>query len=282
MDFSKLSFDSVEANKEWMLELSIKYGVKILLAIGLLFIGWMLSLWARNTIKKVLGRTAIDLTITKFIASIVRYLVLGLILLSCLNVFGIKTTSIAAMLGAAGLAVGLALQGTLSNLAAGFMLLLFRPFKVGDFIEAGGESGTVEEIQIFSTVLRNISNVKITVPNSNVFGSTIKNYAGFETRRVDVEVGVSYTADMDATRKALEEAIAKTKLGLQDPAPQVVLSGLGDSAVNWKVRIWCDVKDYWALHEDMLYQVKTALDAAKIEIPFPQMDVHVKKEAETN
>lgn len=277
MDFSKLSFDSIEANKEWMLELSIKYGIKILLAIGLLFIGWMLSLWARNVVKKILGRTAMDLTITKFVASMVRYLVLTLVLLSCLNVFGIKTTSIAAMLGAAGLAVGLALQGTLSNLAAGFMLLLFRPFKVGDFIEAGGESGTVEEIQIFSTVLKNISNIKIIVPNSNVFGSTIKNYAGFQTRRVDVSVGVSYTADMDATRKALEEALANTKLGLSEPASQVVLQGLGDSTVNWQVRLWCEVKDYWAMHEDMVYQIKTALDKAKIEIPFPQMDVHVKQ-----
>ncbi|HMQ11056.1 MAG TPA: mechanosensitive ion channel [Oligoflexia bacterium] len=279
MDFSKLSLDSVEANKEWMLELSIKYGVKILLAIGLLFIGWMLSLWARNAIKKVLGRTAVDLTITKFVANMFRYLVLGLVLLSCLNVFGIKTTSIAAMLGAAGLAIGLALQGTLSNLAAGFMLLLFRPFKVGDFIEAGSESGTVEEIQIFSTVLKSISNIKITVPNSNIFSSTIKNYAGFPTRRVDVSVGVSYSADMDATRKALEQAVANTKLGLSEPASQVMLQSLGDSAVNWQVRLWCDVKDYWSVHEDMVYQVKTALDKAKIEIPFPQMDVHVKKEA---
>ena len=189
--------------------------------------------------------------------------------------FGIQTASFAAVLAAAGFAIGLAFQGTLGNFSAGVMLLVFRPFKVGDFVEVNGETGTCEHIDLFTCEFRTLDNKKLIVPNGAVFGSTITNYTGYEIRRADVNVGAEYSADLDKTRKVLEKAAANIPGMIKDPAPQVFLASLGDSSVDWQLRIWCKTADYWDVYQATVRAAKVALDEAGIGIPFPQRDVHL-------
>ena len=198
-------------------------------------------------------------------------------IITCLGLFGIQTASFAAILAAAGFAVGMALQGTLGNFASGVMLLIFRPFKVGDVVSAAGQTGKVVEIDIFSTVFDTPDNRRIIIPNGSVFGGTIENISHHATRRVDVAVGTDYGADLSKTREVLNKAIAQTNKVLKDPASAVVLSDLGDSCINWSVRVWVDANDYWPVKDQLTESVKTALDQADIGIPFPQMDVHLDK-----
>ncbi|MBW2263417.1 MAG: mechanosensitive ion channel family protein, partial [Deltaproteobacteria bacterium] len=183
--------------------------------------------------------------------------------------------SFAALIAAAGLAVGLAFQGTLSNFAAGVMLLVFRPFKVGDLVTTAGNLGIVQEIELFTTELSTLDNRKIVVPNGSIFGSVIENLTHNDTRRVDVPVGVEYSADVDETRKVLEAMIPSIPAVLEDPAPQVFLAELGASSVDWQVRVWCKTEDYWDVYQATIRAAKMALDEAKLGIPFPQMDVHL-------
>jgi small conductance mechanosensitive channel len=195
--------------------------------------------------------------------------------LTCLSYFGIETTSFAALIGAAGLAIGLAFQGTLSNFAAGAMLLIFRPYKVGDTITSGNYQGTVAEIALFTTEVDTFDGRRIIIPNSSINGSVIENVTYHRLRRVDVPVGVAYDADIDATRRALERALTMVTQAVRDPAPDVVLVGLGDSAVNWTVRVWATQKDFGLAKQALIRAVKMELDQAGIGIPFPQMDVHL-------
>jgi len=203
-----------------------------------------------------------------------------LALVTALSLFGFEMTSFAAVLGASVLAIGLAFQGTLSNLAAGVMLLIFRPFKVGDVVEIGGESGTVFEIDLFNTAIDSFQNQRIILPNSGVFGSTITNITYHPYRRADVNVGVSYDADLDRTREVLEQAAAAVEGKRDDPAPAVVLLGLGDSSVNWVVRVWADGPVFWDVYQATVRSVKQHLDEAGLSIPFPQMDVHLDRPEE--
>ncbi len=255
---------------------AIFYGARVVVALVILLIGWILAGWLGSLARGGLARAKVDETLTRFLAKLTRWLVMGLVILTCLGLFGVETTSFAAVIGSAGIAIGLALQGTLGNFASGIMLLMLRPFKVGDVITVAGQSGTVYEIELFATTLDSFDNRRFFIPNSQVFGSTIENVTYHRCRRAEVAVGVSYSADIDATRAILTRAANNVPGGLRDPAPSVWLNDLGASSVNWFVRVWANGADFGDVKQALIRAVKIALDEANIEIPFPKMDVHVK------
>jgi small conductance mechanosensitive channel len=255
------------------------WGLRVVGALAVLIIGWIVAKTIRGSVRKALRRSRLDETLVPFISSLVYYLVLTFVVLAVLRLFGLETTSLIAVLGAAGLAVGLALQGTLSNFAAGVMLLIFRPFKVGDFVEAGGTSGSVQEISIFSTTLHSPDNVRIVVPNSAIYGAVVKNYTANDTRRNDLLIGIDYSDDIGKAIDTIRRILDADERVLKDPAPVVAVSELGDSSVNLVVRPWCAKEDYWALRFDLTRTIKEQLEAAGCSIPFPQTDVHLHQVA---
>jgi len=251
------------------------WGLRVVGAVAVLVIGWIAAKTIRGSVRKALRKSKLDETLVPFISSLVYYLVLTFVILAVLRLFGLETTSLIAVLGAAGLAVGLALQGTLSNFAAGVMLLIFRPFKIGDFIEAGGTAGAVQEIAIFSTTLHSPDNVRIVVPNSAIYGAVVKNYTANDTRRNDLVIGIDYSDDIGKAIDTIGKVLDADPRVLRDPAPVVAVSELGDSSVNLVVRPWCGKDDYWALRFDLTRKIKEELEAAGCSIPFPQTDVHL-------
>ena len=253
----------------------ITYAIRVLGAIVLLFVAFGVAKWTKKATFNALERSNLDLTLTKFFSNLARYLVLIVAIVAILGLFGIDVTSIAAILAAAGFAIGLALQGTLANFSAGVMLLIFRPFKAGDVIDVAGVKGKVKEISLFTTELDTPDNRRLIVPNGSIFGSTIENVTFHPIRRVDVAVGTDYPADLNATRKVLEDAAASVEPQADGKEPQVYLSELGDSSIAWSVRVWTSTEDYWGVKEELTQKVKDALDEAGIGIPYPQMDVHM-------
>ncbi|MBX3246290.1 MAG: mechanosensitive ion channel [Myxococcales bacterium] len=253
------------------------WGMRIVGALVGLFAAWIIAGMVSRTVRRA-GEGRLDATLVRFFSSFVRYLILIAAAISILGVFGVETSSFAALIAASGLAIGLAFEGTLGNFAAGVMLLIFRPFRVGDFVDAGGVMGTVEEIELFATSLKTPDNRKIIIPNKQIGASTITNFAAYPTRRVDVEVGCDYGARVDDCRDALEEAVQRCELRIEEPAHQVFLKGLGDSSVNWVCRVWCKSEDYWALHQELVRSIHGVLAEKEIGIPFPQMDVHLDGE----
>jgi small conductance mechanosensitive channel len=253
------------------------WGLKVLGALAVLLIGRMVAGWVRKFTRRFLKRAGVDETVAPFLSGLVYALVLVFVLLAVLGLFGIPTTSIIAVLGAASLAVGLALQGTLANFASGVMLLLFRPFHVDDFIEVAGQTGTVEAIGVFATTLNTIDNVQVTIPNGKVYGESIKNYSANENRRIDLVAGVAYDDDLQVAKNALMGILEADDRVLDDPAPTVAVSELGDSSVNFVVRPWCRSEDYWDLRFDLIRKIKETLEDAGCSIPFPQQDMHVIK-----
>lgn len=273
-----MNVDLIEL-RDQVTEILTTYGLEVLGAIAILVVGWILAGWARAGTRRALNRVRwMDDTVRPIFAAVVGYLVLAITLIAVLNQFGVQTASIIAVLGAAGLAVGLALQGTLSNVAAGVMLLFLRPFKVGDYIEAGGASGTVKEVGLFNTELATPDNVYIVVPNSAIFSQDIANYSRYATRRLDIPVGVAYDADLSKAMTVLTAALEADGRALPDPAPQVMVMELGDSAITLNLRFWVNAADLWPCKWAMNKAVKEALDDAGIEIPFPQRVVHMKTE----
>ncbi len=254
------------------------YGLRVAGAVLVLLVGRALSRWARRSTAAGLKRAQVDATLIPFISGMVFTLAMVFVVVAVLGLFGIPTASFIAVLGAAGLAVGLAMQGTLSNFAAGVMLLIFRPFKVGDFVEVGGTVGTVREIGIFATQLNTPDNVRVVISNSSVHGNKISNYTANETRRVDLTIGVGYDDDLEAARRAIQDVVASHPLVLEVPAPQVEVAELGDSSVNFVVRPWAATADYWRVHFDVTQRCKEKLEAAGCSIPFPQRDVHLFRE----
>lgn len=244
-------------------------------AIVLLLLTFLVASWARSATRRSLERSNLDVMLVSFFSALARYTVLILGGLAVLSVFGISVASFAAILAAAGFAVGLALQGTLSHFAAGVMLLLFRPFAVGDVVSVTGIKGKVVEIGLFTTLFDTPDNRRIIVPNGAIFGSTIENVSHHDTRRVDVAVGTDYDSDLGQTRSVLEDVVTSVEGGLLDPAPQVYLSELGGSSIDWSVRVWTASSDYWSVRERLTNELKEALDAQGIGIPYPQMDVHL-------
>ena len=242
----------------------------VLGAIAILLLGWIVSAWLQRRIK-ALGRNHkhLDNMLFDFLSSIVRYAVMAFTILFVLNTFGIQTTSIVAVIGAAGLAIGLALQGTLSNIAAGVMLILFRPIRIGDFVEVSGEMGTVKAINLNFTELADLGNVQVIVPNAEVWGNVITNYSGNDKRRAEWTFGVGYGVNLAEAEKIIRQTIMADARAHSDPEPFVQINNLGDSSVDFLVRVWCDTPQYFAFQADMKRQVKEALDAGGIDIPFP-------------
>jgi small conductance mechanosensitive channel len=247
----------------------------VLAAIIILVIGRVVAGWARKITRKGLERGEVDVTLVPFVAKLVYYGVLAVVFIAALNRLGVATTSVVAIFGAAGLAVGLALQGTLANFASGVMLLVFRPINIGDFVDVGGTAGTVMEIGVFATTLRSPDNIKITVPNSQIYGTTITNYNGYETRRIDMVMGISYDDNIQTAVDTIQRIVTADDRVLADPAPQIAVSNLGDSSVDIIVRPWCNATDYWNLRFDLTRKLKEGLEAAGCSIPYPQRDVHM-------
>lgn len=246
----------------------------ILVAI-ILFAGWVIAGVVSRMVSGALAKARFDTTLTLFFAKMARWGVLLITGISILGLFGVETTSLAAVIGAASLAIGLAFQGTLSNFASGVMLLIFRPYKVGDIVNVNGTMGKVHELELFTTTLDTPDNRRFIVPNSSIFGATIENVTHHQRRRVDVKVSISYDADIDHTKVVLSEAVAQVEGVLTDPHPVVYLDQLGTSSVDWYVRAWCETKDYWPIREKVTRAVKMSLDQAGIRIPYPQLDLHL-------
>ena len=270
---------NTEQITQQVVDLVTRWGLKVVGAIAVLIVGRMVAGVLRRGTRKALEARGVDATLVPFLSALVYYLVLAVVVIAVLSLFGIQTTSLVAVLGAAGLAIGLALQGTLSHFAAGVMLLVFRPFKVGDFVEVGGTKGKVEEVGIFTTTLKSGDNVKILVPNSEIYGNSIHNYNGYDTRRIDLVMGIGYDDDIDKAIEIMRGVIEADERVLSDQGVQIAVSELADSSVNLVVRPWCRTDDYWALRFDLLQKMKVALEAGGCSIPYPQRDLHLFQEA---
>ena len=253
------------------------YGLKVIMAIVILLIGRIVAGSVRNGMKKVMTSRGMDPSLTGFVASLVYFAIMAFTVIAVIGQFGVQTASFVAILGAAGFAIGMALQGTLANFASGVMILLFRPFTTGDFIEAAGVTGSVKDIQIFSTTISTPDNKKIIVPNGQLYGGVITNFNGYDTRRVDMTMGIGYGSDMDKAMEIINGLLSKDSRVLQDPAPTVAVAELADSSVNIVVRPWVKGSDYWGVFFDFQKNCKEAFDAAGIDIPFPQTVVHMNK-----
>lgn len=255
--------------------LATVYGIKVIAAIAIFIIGKWLSGMLSRAVGNAMRRAKTDEMLVKFVVNLAYTGLLAFVILAALAQLGIQTTSFIAVLGAAGLAIGLALQGSLSNFAAGVMLIIFRPFKVGDFIEAAGTSGSVEEIMIFSTKLKSPDNKQLYVPNGSILSGTITNYSAKDQRRVDLVFGCGYGDDIKKAKALLEDIVKANALVLDDPAPTIGVLELGDSCVNFAVRPWVNTPDYWDAYFQITEAVKQRFDEAGISIPFPQRDVHL-------
>ena len=256
-------------------EMVVNNYLEVIAAIVILVVGRAFAGWARRLTGRGLERGNVDPTLVPFVAKLVYYAVMAVVVIAVLNRLGVATTSVVAIFGAAGLAVGLAMQGTLSNFASGVMLLIFRPFDLGDFVDAGGTAGTVMEIGIFATTLKSPDNIKITVPNSQIYGATISNYNGNDTRRIDLVMGISYDDNIQTAIDTIRRIVTAHELVLADPEPQIAVSNLGDSSVDLVVRPWCNTADYWTVRFDLNRSLKEGLEAAGCSIPYPQRDVHM-------
>jgi small conductance mechanosensitive channel len=268
---------SVDLEALWALitQSATAWGMKLVSAVAIFIIGRMIARWGRALVRAALQRGNVDTTLIPFVSSLAYYGIVMVVVIAALGAVGIQTASLVAVLGAAGLAVGLAMQGTLSHFASGVMLLMFRPFKVGDYVEAGGVSGTVKNIGIFTTTLTTPDNVAITMPNSAVWGQTITNYAANDTRRVDMVMGISYDDSIQTAIDTIQRIVSADHRVLDDPAPVIAVAELADSSVNLVVRPWCKREDYWNVRFDLTRTLKEELEAAGCSIPYPQQDVHL-------
>ena len=269
---------SIEVILERIEDIVLIYGPKLLGAIAVLIIGlWLVGFLTRN-FSKILDKRNVDPSLKPFFKSMVNILLKVLLVISVLSMLGIEMTSFIAILGAAGLAIGLALSGTLQNLAGGVMILIFKPYKVGDFIDAKGHTGTVKEIQIFNTILKTPDNKTIIIPNGELSNSSMTNYSTEELRRVDWKIGIGYGDDADKAKEVLRNMLEADERVLKDPAVFIALSELGDSSVNFAVRAWVKAPDYWGLFFDINEKVYKEFDKVGLNIPFPQMDVHLHQQ----
>jgi len=274
MENLEQSNEQIQALIQTAYTMCISYGPKVILALVTLIVGlWLINKFTRTLDKNL--TTKVDATLGQFVASILSVILKGVLLISAASMVGIETTSFIAVLGAAGLAVGLALQGSLSNFAGGVVILLFKPFKVGDLIEAQGYIGSVSEIQIFNTILKTADNRVVIIPNGALSSSSMVNINQEPTRRVDLLFGIGYGDNIDSAKAILESLAAKDARVLKDPAPMFVVSELADSSVNFTVRLWVNTADYWGVFFDMHENVKKEFDAKGVSIPFPQQDVHM-------
>ena len=271
MDFNEL----LQGDAQQWTELALRYGVQLLTAIAIFVIGRWAAKAVTGILRKAMSKAKADEMLVGFLSNIVYGLLLTFIVIAALSQLGIETTSLAAILAAAGLAIGLALQGSLSNFAAGVMIIIFRPFKKGDYVEAAGTAGSVNDINIFTTTLKTPDNKMVIIPNSSVTGGNITNYSAESKRRIDMVFGIGYNDDIKKAKQVLEQIIASDERILSDPEPVVAVSELADSSVNFVVRPWAKTADYWAVKWDITEKVKETFDKEGISIPFPQQDVHM-------
>lgn len=251
------------------------YGFSVVGAVIILILGFFIAGRVQTLVEKSLARSnRVDEMLRGFISSSARYAILAITFITVLNQFGVQTASLIAVLGAAGLAIGLALQGTLSNVAAGVMLLLFRPFKIGDFVTVCGQSGTIKQLTLFLTELATPDNVQIIIPNAQVWGASLTNFSHHKTRRLDLVLGISYDDNIGLAKAAIEDEIAKDSRCHKEPSAVVAVNNLGDSSVDFTIRVWCEAGDYWALKWDLTRALKERMDAESISIPFPQTVIH--------
>lgn len=272
-----LDYDILGTTLRDLLSLEFLIGLlgDVLAAFAILILGFIVSSWVNRRISSIGGRNRhLDVTLFNFLGNIARYAILGFTALIILNTFGVRTTSVVAVIGAAGLAIGLALQGTLSNVAAGVMIVFFRPIKQGDFVVIDGQMGTVRAITLNFTELASLDNVQIIIPNSNVWGNTITNYSTYDTRRVEWVFGVSYGANLAEAERVIRETILADPRAKLEPEPWLQVTNLGDFSVDFTVRVWCASSDFWGFKTDMTRKVKEALDDGGIEIPFPTRTVY--------
>lgn len=268
MDFSKI-------NQDVIVTYAIEYGTALVGALAIFIVGRMIARSLANVLRNGMRRAKVEETLVRFVGNIAYGVLIAFVAIAALSQLGIETTSLAAIIAAAGLAVGLALQGSLGNLAAGVMIILFRPFKIGDYIELSGISGTVHEISIFTTTLKTPDNKTIIIPNNAATSGSIINYSTEATRRVDMVFGIGYGDDIKKAKEILSKLIEADSRILKAPAPQVAVSELADSSVNFVVRPWVNASDYWAVKFDFTEAVKETFDNEGISIPFPQQDVHM-------
>lgn len=274
----EINLSELKIPEEW-LPLVIDYATAVLFAFVIFIVGRMVVGRVVNICQKVMLGRGMDETLVSFITSILRWVGLLFVAIASLSRLGIDTTSLVALLGAAGLAIGLSLQNSLGNLAAGVMLILFKPFKKGDFVEAGLATGTVEKISIFTTVMTTPDNKEIIVPNGAIIGNNITNFSARPTRRVDMVFGIAYDDDLKQAKDILEDIVKSDTRVLAEPAPVVTVGELADSSVNFLVRPWVDAADYWSVLWDTTEAVKLRFDEAGISIPFPQMELHMQKQS---
>jgi small conductance mechanosensitive channel len=271
--------ENLEGQFEELTPMIVEHGLSVVGAIVILLLGWWLAGWAKKkVIKKGQESKGVDNTLVPIFGQTTKILILVVTVLAVLGQFGVETTSIIAVLGASALAVGLALQGTLSNVASGVMLLILRPFKVGDAVEIGGTSGVVDQIGLFTTELHTFDNIGVSMPNSNVWGSEIKNMSRFEKRRVDMVFGIGYGDDMDKAMEIIKKVLDEDERVLKEPEPMIAVSNLGDSSVDFNVRPWTENSNVWPLRFAITKRIKEEFDKNGISIPFPQRDVHVFNE----
>jgi small conductance mechanosensitive channel len=256
-------------------ELAVHFGLNIITALAVLIIGIWFSKFLRRTIEKRLNNKKIDKTLVSFIVNLLYFTLLAVVVLAALGQLGIETTSFIAILGAAGLAIGLALQGSLANFASGFLLIVFRPFKVDDFVKLADEEGYVENIQIFTTQIRTFDNKTIIIPNSVITSGKITNYTAKEFRRVDLSIGISYGDNIKKAIDSLLEILNDHPKIIKNPAPFVGVKGYGDSSIDLTLRPWCKTEDYWDVFFDVNQKIKQQFDTKGISIPFPQRDIHL-------
>lgn len=267
----------IQAYIEEFTPLAVEYGIKIVMAILVFVIGKWLVGKVASFLRQAMIKNGVDETVSIFAANLSNGVLMAIVIIATLGQLGIQTASFVAIIGAAGLAVGLALQGSLANFASGVLIILFRPIKQGDFIEAGGVVGSVRDISIFSTVLKTGDNKTIIVPNSGIMGGAITNYSTESTRRIDLVVGISYDADIRKAKKILNDIVDSDNRILKEPLPTIAISELADSSVNFVVRPWVGASDYWPVRFELNEKIKLAFDEAEIGIPYPQMDVHLVK-----
>lgn len=264
----------ISENTELFNQYVIPWAINITMAIAIFIVGKIVVNILISILRKILQKSKMDEILVNFVASIIKTILLLFVVIAALDQLGVDTTSLIALLGAAGLAVGLALQNSLQNFAAGVMLIVFRPFKAGDFVEVAGTSGVVETISIFSSTMRTGDNKEVIIPNGSIYGGTITNYSARDTRRVDMVFGIGYDDDIKKTKQLLEKIVTSDERVMADPAPVIAVSELADSSVNFVVRPWVKTSDYWGVLWDITEEVKLQFDQAGISIPYPQMDVH--------
>jgi len=266
---------NVDEIVEWLRTEGLAFGFDLIIALVIFFVGRIVISFIVRALRIAMRKNDVDKTLETFICNLTRIVLLIVVIIAAIAQVGIQTTSFIAVFGAAGLAIGLALQGSLSNFAAGVLIVLFRPYRVGDYVEAAGISGTIEQVQILTTILKTPDNKQVIVPNSQIMTSIITNYSANDTRRIDMLVGVSYEDDLDKVKKTLEDIVDADTRVLDDPACKIAVLELADSSVNLVVRPWVSTDDYWDVRFDLTEVIKKRFDREGISFPFPQQDVHL-------